>query len=106
MFTAINTVPNVASTNTPPSVVNNNSINGLQTFGLSGPGVIHPSANMNIVFNKIGIHWDLDPLWFYNEENQSPGWVWGHFDGSMNEPMLFPSSQTIQDLEREIYTND
>ena len=106
MFTAINTVPNVASTNTPPSVVNNNSINGLQTLGLSGPGVIHPSANMNIVFNKIGIHWNLDPLWFYNEENQSPGWVWGHFDGSMNEPMLFPSSQTIQDLEREIYTND
>jgi hypothetical protein len=106
MFTAINAPPSIATTNTPPSVVNNNSINGLQTFGLSGPGVIHPSANMNIVFNKIGIHWDLDPLWFYNEENQSPGWVWGHFDGSMNEPMLFPSSQTIQDLEREIYTND
>ena len=53
MFTAINTVPNVASTNTPPSVVNNNSINGLQTLGLSGPGVIHPSANMNIVFIKV-----------------------------------------------------
>ncbi len=106
MFSAINASPTIASTNTPPSVVNNNSINGIQTLGLSGPGVIQPSVNMNIVFNKIGIHWDLNDLWFLNEENQSPGWVWGHFDGAMDEPMIFPNSQTIQDLEREIYSDE
>ena len=75
-------------------------------MGLSGPGVIQPSVNRNIVFNKIGIHWDLNGLWFLNEENQSPGWVWGHFDGAMDEPMIFPNSQTIQDLEREIYSDE
>ena len=103
MFTAINAPPSIMSTNTPPSIVDNNSINGMQTAGLSGPGVIQAAASMNIVFNKIGIHWELDPFWFYNEENQAPGWIWGHFDGSMNEPMVFPNSQTILDLERQIY---
>ncbi len=106
MFTAINAPPSIMSTNTPPSIVDNNSINGMQTAGLSGPGVIQAAASMNIVFNKIGIHWELDPLWFYNEENQAPGWIWGHFDGSMNEPMVFPNSQTILDLERQIYGDD
>ncbi len=106
MFTAINAPPSIMSTNTPPSIVDNNSINGMQTAGLSGPGVIQAAASMNIVFNKIGIHWELDPVWFYNEENQAPGWIWGHFDGSMNEPMVFPNSQTILDLERQIYGDD
>jgi len=48
----------------------------------------------------------LNPTFFLNEENQAPGWVWGHFDGTTDEPMLFPNSQTVLDLEREIYGND
>jgi hypothetical protein len=105
VFSAMNAPPTVTLTNTaPPSVVNNNAINGLQTAGLNGPGVIQASGNIVFVFNKIGNHWDLDPSHFMNEENQEPGWIWGHFDGSMNEPMIFPNSQTIQDLERQVYS--
>jgi hypothetical protein len=87
-------------------VVNNNALNGMWTQNLYGPGVIQPSGNMVIGFNKIGIHWDLDPTFFLNEENQAPGWIWGHFDGTTDELMLFPNSQTVLDLEREIYGND
>jgi len=90
----------------PPAAVNNNAINGMWTLGLYGPGVIQTAGNMVIGFNKIGIHWNLDNTFFLNEENQAPGWVWGHFDGTTEEPMLFPKSQTILDLERQIYGND
>ena len=104
LFSAMNAPPTVTSTNVPPVAINNNAINGLQTLGLNEPGVIQASANMVIGFNKIGIHWNLDPTFFRNEENQEPGWIWGHYDGSMGEPMVFPDSQTIRDLERQIYS--
>ncbi|MFQ3167914.1 MAG: hypothetical protein ACI8QI_000447, partial [Limisphaerales bacterium] len=87
-FSAMNAPPTITSANVaPPSVVDNNAINGTQTLGLNGPGVIQASGNMVIGFNKIGIHWNLDPTFFRNEENQEPGWIWGHYDGSMGEPM-------------------
>jgi hypothetical protein len=106
IVSAINAPATFTSGNNPPAVVNNNPINGMQTGGLYGPGVIQPSGNMVMGFNKLGIHWDLDNTYFLNEENQAPGWVWGHFDGSSDELMLFPDSQTIFDLERQIYGND
>ena len=100
----MNAPSTVTSTNiVSASVVNNNSINGVQTAGLNGPGVIQSSGNMNFSFNKIGIHWQLDPSFYLNEENQSPGWVWGHFDGNMSEPIIFPNSLSLKNLEREIY---
>ena len=106
MITALNGPSILTSGYVPPAVVNNNALNGMWTQNLYGPGVIQPSGNMVIGFNKIGIHWDYDPTFFLNEENQAPGWVWGHFDGTTDELMLFPNSQTILDLEREIYGND
>ena len=106
MITALNGPSILTSGYVPPAVVNNNALNGMWTQNLYGPGVIQPSGNMVIGFNKIGIHWDLDPTFFLNEENQAPGWVWGHFDGTTDELMLFPNSQTVLDLEREIYGND
>ena len=66
-------------------------------------GVIQSSGNIIFAFNKIGIHWDLDNGYFLNEENQSPGWIWGHYDAKMKEPFIFPNSQTIFDLEKQIY---
>ena len=106
MITALNGPSILTSGYVPPAVVNNNALNGMWTQNLYGPGVIQPSGNMVIGFNKIGIHWDLDPTFFLNEENQAPGWIWGHFDGTTDELMLFPNSQTVFDLEREIYGND
>ena len=106
MITALNGPSTLTSGYVPPAVVNNNALNGMWTQNLYGPGVIQPSGNMVIGFNKIGIHWDLDPTFFLNEENQAPGWIWGHFDGTTDELMLFPNSQTVLDLEREIYGND
>jgi hypothetical protein len=106
LFSAMNAPSTVTSTDVPPVAIDNNAINGLQTLGLNGPGVIQASGNMVIGFNKIGIHWDLNPTFFLNEENQEPGWVWGHYDGSMSEPMVFPNSQTIRDLENQIYSGE
>ena len=103
-FTAFNAPPTITATNlTAASMVNNNLLNGFQIAGLDGPGVIQSPGNIIFAFNKIGIHWDLDNGYFLNEENQSPGWIWGHYDAKMKEPLIFPNSQTILDLEKEIY---
>ena len=101
---ALNSPPTLTTGYVPPAVINNNAINGVWSQNLYGPGVIQPSGNMVIGFNKIGIHWDVDTTYYLNEENQAPGWTWGHYDGSMSEPMLFPDSLTIRDLERQVYS--
>ena len=108
IISALNIPPTFRGVFSPPAVVNNNALNGIWTLGLNGPGVIQPSASTYMVmgFNKIGIHWSLNQNFFENEENQAPGWVWGHFDGTTDELMLFPNSQTVLDLERQIYGND
>ena len=87
--------------------------------GLAGPGLINPSTT--ITFDKVG------PV-FYNEYNdnlmdgtpyftQSPGitptlsdglnywsyyFVWASFDGTTNDPVVYPDGNSIQNLENEI----
>jgi hypothetical protein len=65
-----------------------------------------PASGFVIGFNKIGTHWEPLVNRFLNEENMTPGWTWGSFNGSMDEPIVFPTGRTIRDLEAMIFKGD
>ena len=107
LFTALSMPPTIATTNRAPNMINNNPLNGFQVDGLFGPGNITiPPAGFVIGFNKLGIHWEINPFAFLNEENMTPGWQWGSYDGTMNEPIIYPTGRTIRDLEKMIFKDD
>jgi hypothetical protein len=97
-------------------VLDNNGVaGGTATPTLAGPGLITPSTT--ITFDKVG------PV-FYNEFNTSlmdgtpyftetPGidgidlfyqyyFVWASFDGTTNDPVVYPDGGSIQNLENQI----
>lgn len=107
LFTALSMPPVIATTNRAPNMINNNALNGFQVDGLFGPGNITvPPAGFVIGFNKLGTHWELNPFSFLNEENLSVGWQWGSYDGTMNEPIVYPTGRSIRDLEDMIFKDD
>jgi hypothetical protein len=107
IFSALNMPATIATVSTPPASVNNNAINGFQVGGLFGPGnIVTPASGFVIGFNKLGTHWEPLVNRFLNEENMTPGWTWGSFNGSMDEPIVFPKGQTIRDLEAMIFKGD
>jgi hypothetical protein len=107
LFTALSMPPTVATQNNPPNMIDNNAINGFQVAGLFGPGnIITPPAGFLIGFNKLGTHWEVSGGTFLNEENLTLGWQWGSFDGTMNDPIVYPTGRTIRDLENMIFKGD
>jgi len=93
--------------------VNFDQANALR--GLAGPGLVVPATT--ITFDKVG------PV-FYNEFNsglmdgtpyftETPGtdgsdlyyagyFVWASFDGSTNDPVVYPDGMSVQNLETEV----
>jgi hypothetical protein len=79
--------------------------------GLAGPGTIAPG--MNLTLNKVGtvfLNGSLDVFGlttnaFLNESTQTPLLAWGSFDGSTNEPIVYPNGQSLADLEAQIFIN-
>jgi hypothetical protein len=76
--------------------------------GLSGPGVI--DGQTTFTFNKVGpIFWNgpfSDTNGFtdlVNETTQMPALQWASFDGSTNDPILYPNGTSIQELENAMY---
>jgi hypothetical protein len=82
--------------------------------GLSGPGVI--DGQTTFVFNKVGpIYWNGDSLGltegystngyldYVNQYTQVPALQWASFDGTTNDPILYPSGASIQELEDAMY---
>ena len=128
IFSAVNMPYWIGSQSTTPNAINNRPINGFpnastyvndatgtQNIGLSGPGtLVVPPGGFPIRFNKIGTFWN--PLLFIptdgsppihaaflNEENSTPGWGWGYFNGSTKEPIIFPQENSVQELEKRIF---
>ena len=74
-------------------------------INLAGPGNIEP--NMQITFNKIGpwlvniygTNFLLDGL---SESTATTNFIWGSFDGSTNDPVVYPSGTSIANLEAQI----
>ena len=60
-----------------------------------GPGNIEPQSGFT--FSKVGVY----SLNFGNTDEQdgTPGSLWGSFDGSTNAPILYPIGSKLADLE-------
>lgn len=78
--------------------VNNDALNGQAT--LDGPGVIQPQVVLT--YSKLGPYFvNQDPI-FLDEFTGITGFIWGAFDGTTNEPVVFPVGSSIQELEQQV----
>jgi hypothetical protein len=73
--------------------------------GLAGPGTIDPSTT--ITFNKVGPNYLNVGTSFLNGHGNrfnTPYWVfiWGSFDGTTNDPVVYPNGTSIQNLENQV----
>ena len=93
--------------------VNNQAINGIDNTaaplrGDLGPGVIQPAIGANIpailvTFSSVG------PVFFNQAEafvsevnNLGRNFIWGSFDGSTNEPVVYPIGTSIRQVEAQV----
>lgn len=61
-----------------------------------GPGVIIPQTV--ITFNKLGPFFrNITPNFLY--EDSFSGFAWGSFDGTTNNPIVYPEGTLVQDIE-------
>ncbi|MEO5803084.1 MAG: hypothetical protein ABIR24_06105 [Verrucomicrobiota bacterium] len=61
-----------------------------------GPGVIIPQTT--ITFNKLGPFFrNITPSFLYEESFN--GFVWGSFDGTTNDPIVYPEGTNVRDIE-------
>ena len=72
---------------------------------LNGPGVINGPIVLS--FNKLGPYfYNAGPFpggqTFLDQLSSFPGFVWGSFDGTTNDPVVYPIGTSIQDLERRV----
>jgi hypothetical protein len=84
------------------AATSNDAINGQE--GLDGPGQIGPggAGPVVIALNKVG------PLFFNAQPSflSEPGildFVWGSFDGSTNEPAVYPTGTSIRAIEARVF---
>lgn len=88
--------------------VNNEGINGLQGGGDLGPGVIQPATGGTIpafLFsaNAVGPVFINGPYPnFLSEVSALRSFLWGSFDGSTNEPVVYPVGTSIQQIEAQV----
>lgn len=75
--------------------------------GLAGPGVIDPVSTLS--FNKMDDAFENSELFTPNGTNafayqyyQIPVIQWGSFDGTTNEPVLYPNGTSIQNLQNQV----
>jgi hypothetical protein len=77
--------------------VNNDDVNG--NIVLDGPGI--KQLPITIIFSKIG-PWIENGPGYMTETTGFQYFTWGHFDGSTNDPIVFPQGWTIKELERQV----
>jgi hypothetical protein len=103
LFTAADLVPG-------PSAVNSlverfsRTVNFDQAHigaGLAGPGVIDPSST--ITYNKVGpVFFNAGPASLSLSSAAVDGFVWGSFDGTTNDPVVYGNGTSIADLEAQV----
>jgi hypothetical protein len=78
--------------------VDNAALNGQVLNG--GPGTLEPPYF--IIFNKTGPYYINFPPDFLDEQTAQFNFVWGSFDGTTNEPFVYPQNSTIAELEARV----
>lgn len=67
----------------------------------AGPGTIAPGPKV-VTFNTVGPFAFNSTPSFLDESTSFSGFVWGSFDGSTNDPVIFPSGTSIRQLESQV----
>jgi hypothetical protein len=73
-----------------------------------GPGILQP--NLVLTFNEVGpLFFNTGPLFFFSDgtiglaqTNSTFAFQWGSFDGTTNEPVVYPNSTSLADLEAQV----
>jgi hypothetical protein len=77
-----------------------NSVTSAQNGTGAGPGAFGPQAT--IIFNKAGLALLNATPFFLNEVTSTPSFQWGSFDGSTNDPVVYPNGASIMDIEDQV----
>ncbi len=77
----------------------NDAINGQAT--LDGPGQF--GGGLQITFNKVGATLQNFAPSFLGQASAFGDVLWGAFDGSTNDPVVFPDGSSIRDLEKKVF---
>jgi hypothetical protein len=78
------------------------TINGIQGSGQLGPGVINGPAV--ITLSKLGpaiVNFYPSFITEANNVGRSP--IWGSFDGTTNEPVVYPNADDIYAMEKQVF---
>jgi hypothetical protein len=77
--------------------------------GLAGPGTIETGVGVpqtQFTYNNVGPIFDnfglIDTNAFLTELSQVSRFIWGSFDGTTNEPVIYPNDVSIQGLENQM----
>jgi hypothetical protein len=99
---------NAAALHTFVAWQDNDALNGSTGTGLLGPGQITTataaanSSGYTLIFNIVGqIYWNIAPT-FLSEADASIGFLWGSFDGSTNEPVVYPNGLSLREVENAV----
>jgi len=69
--------------------------------GLAGPGIIDPPST--ITFDKVGpVIENRSPSLMSQFANAGQFFIWGSFDGTTNDPVVYPNGSSIQNLASQI----
>ncbi|MGA3266627.1 MAG: Ig domain-containing protein [Verrucomicrobiota bacterium] len=70
--------------------------------GLAGPGTINPTTT--ITYNKIGTSYiNLGPYYLNGPLAYTvPNWIWASFDGSTNDPVVYPDGTSLANLASDV----
>jgi hypothetical protein len=100
LFSAADLLPGPSAANDLVPVYARNINFNLSSIlpGLAGPGTIEPSTT--VTFDKVGpVLENLSPAFLSQAASGFDGFVWGSFDGSTNDPILYPNGTSIATLE-------
>lgn len=89
-------------TSTNAAWINNSGINGATTTGEYGPGIIQGLSLIGL--SKLGPSiLNQYPNFITEANNVGRGVVWGSFDGTTNEPVVYPNADDIYAAEKRVF---
>jgi len=88
----------------------NTPLNGTVVFSRStpgfspntGPGIINPL--ITFIFNRVGPNFgNTGGFFLATDINHSSRFTWGSFDGTTNDPILYPNTASLSNLENQVF---
>lgn len=80
----------------------------LEADGPAGPGVINPQSVLeynntgSAFYNGLGYYDEFNLPGIYDQTSQVQAVAWGSFDGSTNEPVVYPTGTSLANLASEV----